>query len=72
MMVPNAVARSLGGSRRRIVLVSAWLGAVFLLLVDSGARWLAYPVDVPVGLVVALLGGPFFLWLFLQPLKEGL
>ncbi|MCP2040329.1 iron complex transport system permease protein [Neisseria sp. HSC-16F19] len=69
MMVPNAVARSLGGSRRRIVLVSAWLGAVFLLLMDSGARWLAYPVDVPVGLVVALLGGPFFLWLFLQPLK---
>lgn len=69
MMVPNAVARSLGGSRPRIATVSAWLGAVFLLLVDSGARWLAYPVDVPVGLVVALLGGPFFLWLFLQPLK---
>lgn len=72
MMVPNAVARSMGGSRQRIVLLSAWIGAVFLLLVDSGTRWLAYPVDVPVGLVVALLGGPFFLWLFLQPVRyEG-
>lgn len=70
MMVPNVVARVRGGSRRRITLLSAWLGAVFLLLVDSAARWLAYPVDVPVGIVIALLGGPFFLWLFLQPLRR--
>lgn len=70
MMVPNVIARSLGGSRRRIVVCSAWLGAVFLLLVDSAARWFAYPVDVPVGIVIALLGGPFFLWLFLQPIRR--
>jgi iron complex transport system permease protein len=70
MMIPNVIARSWGGSRRRIMLLSAWLGAVFLLLVDSVARWLSYPVDLPVGIVIALLGGPFFLWLFLQPLRR--
>ncbi len=70
MMVPNVVARSHGGSRRRIMVLSAWLGAIFLLLVDSVARWLSYPVDLPVGIVIALLGGPFFLWLFLQPLRR--
>lgn len=70
MMVPNVVARVGGGSRRRIILLSAWLGAIFLLVVDGFARWLSYPVDIPVGIVIALLGGPFFLWLFLQPLRR--
>lgn len=66
MMVPNVMVRVMGGSRRRIILFSAWAGALFLLLVDTGARWISYPIDVPVGIVIALLGGPFFLWLFLQ------
>lgn len=70
MMIPNVIARSVGGRRRRIMLLSAWLGALFLLLIDGLARWLAYPVDLPVGIVIALLGGPFFLWLFLQPLHR--
>lgn len=71
MMVPNAVARAAGGRRGKLTLLSAWLGAVFLLAVDSAARWFAYPVDVPVGIVIALLGGPFFMWLFLKPLRQG-
>lgn len=70
MMVPNVIARVCGGSRRRIILLSAWLGAIFLLVVDSFSRWVSYPVDIPVGIVIALLGGPFFLWLFLQPLRR--
>ncbi|MDF7675319.1 iron ABC transporter permease [Neisseriaceae bacterium ESL0693] len=70
MMVPNVVVRLLGGRRGRIIVVSAWVGALFLMLVDGGARWLSYPVDVPVGIVIALLGGPFFLWLFLQPMRR--
>lgn len=70
MMIPNVIAHVVGGSRRRIMLLSAWLGAGFLLVVDSFARWLTYPVDLPVGIVIALLGGPFFLWLFLQPTRR--
>lgn len=70
MMVPNVVARAVGGRRSKLILLSAWLGAVFLLVVDSAARWFTYPVDVPVGIVIALLGGPFFMWLFLKPLRK--
>lgn len=70
MMVPNVAAQAVGGRRSKLILLSAWLGAVFLLLIDSAARWLTYPVDVPVGIVIALLGGPFFMWLFLKPLRK--
>lgn len=70
MMVPNAVAQVAGGRRTKLIWFSAWCGAVFLLAVDGAARWLSYPVDLPVGIVIALLGGPFFMWLFLRPLKN--
>lgn len=71
MMVPNVAAQAVGGRRSKLIVLSAWLGAVFLLALDSTARWLAYPVDLPVGIVIALLGGPFFMWLFLKPLRDG-
>lgn len=70
MMVPNVLAQAVGGGRSRLIALSAWAGAVFLLLIDGAARWLTYPVDVPVGIVIALLGGPFFLYLFLKPLRS--
>ncbi|MCS4533416.1 FecCD family ABC transporter permease [Neisseria montereyensis] len=72
MMIPNVVAQAVGGRRSKLILLSGWLGAVFLLVVDSAARWFAYPVDLPVGIVIALLGGPFFMWLFLRPLRNRL
>lgn len=66
MMIPNILAGTVGGSRRKLMLLSAWLGGTVLLLIDSAARWISYPVDLPVGIVISLLGGPFFLWMFLQ------
>lgn len=70
MMVPNVLAQTVGGSRSRLIALSAWSGAVFLLVVDGAARWLTYPVDVPAGIIIALLGGPFFLYLFIKPLRS--
>ena len=69
MMVPNVMAQTAGGRRSKLIILSAWFGALFLLAVDSAARWFTYPVDVPAGIVIALLGGPFFIWLFLRPLR---
>lgn len=66
MMVPNLLAILFGGGRMRLMIWSGWLGAVLLLVIDSMARHIAYPVDVPVGIVLALLGGPFFIWLFMR------
>lgn len=69
MMVPNLLAVMFGGNRTRLMLWSGWFGAVFLLVIDSMARHVAYPVDVPVGIILALLGGPFFMWIFMQSRK---
>ncbi|MMZ71835.1 putative siderophore transport system permease protein YfhA [compost metagenome] len=55
MLVPNA--------NRKLILLSALLGAVFLVLADLVGRVLLAPKEIPSGLVVALLGAPYFLWL---------
>jgi heme transport system permease protein len=63
LIVPHLV-RLVSGPDHRIVLpASALAGAVLLLLADVGARMVAEPVEVPIGVVTGLLGGPFFLWL---------
>jgi iron complex transport system permease protein len=69
LVVPHLV-RLLVGSDHRLVLPAATLfGAAFLIACDLVARTLFLPVEVPVGIVTALVGGPFFLWLLLrQPL----
>jgi iron complex transport system permease protein len=41
-------------------------GGAFLALCDAGARTLLAPAELPVGVVTAFLGGPFFLWLLLR------
>ncbi|AKD37694.1 hemin transport system permease HmuU [Pasteurella multocida subsp. multocida OH4807] len=70
MMIPNILATTIGGHRRKLILLSAWVGALFLLSVDSVARLITYPVDLPVGIVIALLGGPFFFWVFIQSTRR--
>ncbi len=69
MMIPNVLAQAVGG-RSRLTALSAWVGALFLMIVDGISRWLTYPVDMPVGIVIALLGGPFFMYLFIRPIQR--
>ncbi|WP_046167907.1 FecCD family ABC transporter permease [Chromobacterium vaccinii] len=64
MMIPNALSLLIGGCRRKLILMSAWAGALFLLAVDTLARNIAWPLDLPVGLMAAFAGPPFFIWLF--------
>lgn len=63
MMIPNMLTRSIGGSRTKLIAMSAIVGAEFVLVADTFARWIVYPIDLPVGIVISILGGPFFLWL---------
>lgn len=66
IIVPHLV-RLLVGSDHRIVLpASALFGAAFLVLCDLAARTLMSPLELPVGVVTALIGGPFFLWLLVK------
>ena len=71
MMIPNLMAVIFRGSRTRIMCLSAWAGALFLLITDTVSRSIAYPVDLPVGIVIALIGAPFFVWLFAISLKRN-
>ncbi len=66
IVVPHLV-RLLVGSDHRIVLpASALFGSAFLVGCDVLSRTLIAPVEIPVGVITALIGGPFFLWLLLK------
>jgi len=66
IVVPHLV-RLLTGFDHRIVLpASALFGASFLVACDLVARTILAPVEVPIGVVTAMLGGPFFLWLLVR------
>jgi iron complex transport system permease protein len=55
----------IGPNHRALLPVSALLGAILLLIADMLARSIVAPLDMPVGIVTALLGAPFFLWLLI-------
>jgi iron complex transport system permease protein len=66
IVVPHLV-RLMVGSDHRIVLPAATLfGAAFTVLCDLAARTIMAPIELPVGIVTALIGGPFFLWLLVK------
>ncbi|MFJ4337284.1 FecCD family ABC transporter permease [Streptomyces sp. NPDC088915] len=63
LMAPHAARLAVGAPHRRLLPVAALGGAVALVLADLGARTVTAPQDLPVGVLTALTGGPFFLWL---------
>jgi iron complex transport system permease protein len=63
LIVPHLCRLSLGPDHRLLIPASFLAGAVFLILCDTVARTLVAPAEMPVGVVTALLGGPFFIWL---------
>jgi len=67
LMVPHALRLIVGAEHRRLIFHSLWAGALFLLVADTLARTVFAPLEVPVGIVTAFVGGPFFIYL----LKRG-
>ncbi|HVS03063.1 MAG TPA: iron ABC transporter permease [Thermoanaerobaculia bacterium] len=63
LMVPHMLRRLVGSEHGLLVPACLLGGGAFLALCDLGARTLLAPAELPVGVVTALLGGPFFLWL---------
>ncbi len=67
LIAPHMVRRLVGeDSSARLLLAAALGGAALLTLCDILARTLFAPYELPVGVVLSLLGGPFFLWLLLR------
>lgn len=63
LIVPHTVRLAIGPDHRRLVPASALAGAVLLVVADSFARTAITPLEIPIGVVTAFLGGPFFLFL---------
>jgi iron complex transport system permease protein len=63
LMTPHLLRLVVGADHRRLVPASALGGATLLILADLVARTVVAPAELPVGVVTALLGGPFFLFL---------
>jgi iron complex transport system permease protein len=66
IIVPHLVRLLVGADHRVVLPASALFGAGFLVACDILARTLMSPVEVPVGVITALIGGPFFLWLLVR------
>lgn len=63
LVVPHLIRMVLGPGHRWLILVSAFGGAVLLLAADLLARTLVTYAELPIGMLTALVGGPFFFWL---------
>ncbi len=63
LMVPHIMRLLVGPDHRRLLPASALFGALLLLLADTVARTALAPAEIPVGIITALAGGPFFLYL---------
>jgi iron complex transport system permease protein len=63
LIVPHALRLRLGADHRLLIPCSFFTGAAFLTLCDAVARTVLAPAELPVGVITALAGGPFFIWL---------
>ena len=66
IIVPHIVRLLVGADHRLVLPASALFGASFLVACDVVARTVLAPIELPVGIITAILGGPFFLWLLFR------
>lgn len=70
IVVPHLLRLLIGPDNRYLLPASALLGASLLLLADAVARTVVAPAELPIGIVTACAGAPFFLWILLR--KRGI
>ncbi len=63
LVVPHIARRLFGADHRQLFLSAAFLGAILMVWADTLARSIARPAEIPVGVITALLGAPFFITL---------
>lgn len=63
LIIPHIVRIIIGPDHRVLLPASALAGGIFMIFADTIARTIISPVEVPVGIITALFGGPFFLYL---------
>ena len=63
LIIPHIVRMLVGPDHRVLIPCSGLLGGIFLILADTLARTIIAPTEIPVGIITALAGGPFFIYL---------
>ncbi len=71
-LIGPEIARSLSSPRGVPVVASALAGALVMVLADLAGRVLLAPIEIPVGIVTAVVGGPWLLWILLRPASRNL
>ena len=71
MVIPHAVRMVLGADHRLLLPASAFVGGMLLMVADTVARTAIAPAEIPVGVVTALVGGPFFISLLMSSKHRG-
>jgi len=71
LITPHALRLIVGPDHRLLLPASALAGASFLVLSDTLARTVLQPVELPVGIITAFVGVPFFLYLLMRTRSEG-
>lgn len=66
IIIPHLVRLVVGADHRLVLPAATLFGAAFLIACDVVARTLLAPLELPVGIITAVLGGPFFLWLLIR------
>lgn len=71
LIAPHVVRRIFGPSHKLVLPVSVLFGGAFMVLADMTARTLLAPMELPVGAITALIGAPFFAWVYFKGRKIG-
>lgn len=70
LIVPHIARRLSGGHMKHTFLMAALTGGILVITADMLGRTLVAPTEIPVGIIMALIGAPFFLWLLLGKKKS--
>lgn len=70
LIIPHIVRIMMGPDHKILIPASALSGAIFLIWADTIARTIASPTEIPVGIITALFGAPFFLYLLRSRRKK--
>ena len=70
LVVPHAVRLTLGPDHRILLPASALAGGAFVVIADLLSRILLAPVEIPVGIITAIIGAPFFIYLLRRTRRE--
>ncbi|MEM7575566.1 MAG: iron ABC transporter permease [Bacteroidota bacterium] len=72
LVIPHLLRLAWGTDYRSLLINSALLGASFLVIADNFSRTIVAPAELPIGILTALVGAPFFIWLLLRQQRKSL